>query len=100
MKKFAILFAAVMMMAFVTSEASAQCRGGGFGGAYYGGSAYRVPAYRVPSVGFSYGSYRPVYRYPVNNFHYARPVYGNNFYRHRGYGGFGGYGYRGISIRF
>ena len=71
MKQFAILFAAVCAMTFMTGqEAQAQCGGGFYGGGFNRGfSGY--------SSGFRGGSL-------------YRPVYGGSFG-----GGFGGYGYRG-----
>lgn len=78
MKQIAILFAVVCAMSFMTSQAQAQCGGGGFSSGFRGGSFN------------SFSS--PVYRQPV-----YRPVYGGSFGS-----GFGGYGvpYRssGISI--
>lgn len=95
MKKFAILFAALCMVAFVTSESSAQCsRGGGFygggGGVYRGGGfgGYRGSVYR-PTYS------RSIYRGSSRSFGRSFGGYGGGFNR-----GFGGYGGRGISIRY
>lgn len=97
MKKFAILFAAICMVTFFTSQESfAQCGGGGYrgGGGFYGGSSFNR-SYR-PSVGFSYGNFNrgPYYGRSFNSFNsFGRSTFGGgNFYR----GGFG----RGVSIRF
>ena len=97
MKKFAILFAAICMVALFSQDSFAQCRGGG---GYYGGGGYRAVnhggyyrGYR-PAVGISYGNFYGRPNYGGGGFYYGRPVYGGGFYRgHYGYG-------RGISIRF
>ncbi len=97
MKKFAILFAALCLVALFSSESSAQCRGGGgFYGGYSGGfRGVSINTYR-PAFGISYGNYaRPYYGgYARPYYGYARPVYGGGYYRGPGCG------YRGVSVRF
>jgi len=87
MKQFAILFAAVCAMTFMSAQAEAQCRGG------YGGFGGRSSGFGISSGfgGYGGGFAAPVYRQSV-----YRPVYGGSFG-----GGFGGYGvpaYRGGGV--
>lgn len=96
MKRFAILFAAMCMVAFVADDSYAQCGGGYYGGGFYGGGFRGVPhvVRHRPVVGFHYGNFRPVYNYGF------RPVYHGNFYRGGGFYRHGGFYRPGISIRF
>ena len=97
MKQFAILFAAVCAMTFMTGQAEAQC-GGGYGG-YRGYSApvYRQPVYRPVysgSYGGGFGGYGVPYRGSGISIGFGRSYGGFS----RGFGGysrgFGGYGRR------
>ena len=93
MKQFAISFAAVCAMTFMTGQAEAQCRGGGFGG--YGGRGVSVSVGR--GFGGGFGGYSSGFR----GGSVYRPVYGSSFNRgfggssfSRGYGGFSRGGFR------
>ena len=96
MKQFAILFAAVCAMTFMTGQAEAQCRGGGFGG--YGGRGVSVSVGRgFGGFGGGFGGYSSGFR----GGSVYRPVYGSSFNRgfggssfSRGYGGFSRGGFR------
>ena len=91
MKQFAILFAAVCAMTFMTGqEAQAQCGGGGYGGGFGRGVSVNV------GRGFGgFGGYSSGFR----GGSFYRPSYGSSFNRgfggfSRGYGGFSRGGFR------
>ena len=62
MKQFAILFAAVCAVTFLSGQAEAQCSGGG---GYYGGGGFRSNSlnggFISPSSSYRSSVYRPVY---------------------------------------
>ena len=95
MKQFAILFAAVCAMTFMTGqEAQAQCGGGGYGG-YGGGFGRGVSVSVGRGFGGGFGGYSSGFR----GGSVYRPVYGSSFNRgfggfSRGYGGFSRGGFR------
>ena len=100
MKKFALLFAAVCMVAFVADESFAQCGGGGFYGGgrsfsssqFRGGSFGRPCSFRGVSVNFGttrgFNNFNSFGRSGFNNFNSfnsfnrGRSFYGGgrNFY--------------------
>ena len=86
MKQFAILFAAVCAMTFMTGqEAQAQC-GGGYGG--YGGGFGRGVSVNVGRGFGGFGGYSSGFR----GGSFYRPSYGSSF--NRGFGGFSRGGFR------
>ncbi len=111
MKQIAILFAVVGLLAFASSDAFAQGRGGGgyhgggHGGGYRGGGNQSAFAFSIGNgfnnfsyaqgprggYGFGFGGFAPAYpAYPV----YAAPVYAAPVYAAPFYGGYGnGFGF-------
>ena len=101
MKQFAILFAAVCAMAFMTGQAEAQCGGGGYGG-YRG---YSAPVYR-PVYSGSYGGGFGGYGVPYRGGGGISVSVGRGFSGGRGFSsfnrGFGGFsrGFSGYGRRY
>lgn len=95
MKKFALLFAAVCMVAFVADESFAQCGGGGFyggGRSFSSGSQFRGGSFYRPSYNSGFNVSFGTSRGRFNSFN-SRPSFSyGNFNRGRSfYGGRGGF---------